>query len=190
MRHHWESDRCTTCKLARGKTDSGTAWYRRDEKSAKMWQPGPCVEPARLDADATAKPKTILTAPVVQAKRDGGTNWHGPAETIIETATGKRTSLHAKPVIVTCTQCGTKARFGQDLSGWTAENVCDTCQEPEVAAARTIRVQLVPITRTDLMCVVCGCFRTELGISHTGEGDMQSGLHRACIDAVHVKRGS
>lgn len=51
---------------------------------------------ARLDADRTAKPLTILTAPVLGGRRgclDGATMWPGPAAWHVDVETGKRTSL-------------------------------------------------------------------------------------------------
>ena len=52
---------------------------------------------ARLDAERTAKPKTILTAPVVSTSPGGiGTLYPGPASTHVDTETGKRTELHGQ----------------------------------------------------------------------------------------------
>ena len=50
------------------------------------------AQPARLDADRTAKPRTILTAPVVAGHE--GTCCAGPATAIVDTDTGERVSLH------------------------------------------------------------------------------------------------
>lgn len=192
MNHEWQKDdSCSNCKLRRSKTPGGTAKYT-DSNGKTRWTPGPCAPLARPDPTGDAEPKTILTAPV-QGK-NGPTSWAGPATAHVDTETGKRTELmpsrKPKELLAECSKCGTKARIGQDVSDWTKDNVCLDCQEPEKAAARTIRVRLVPVTRTDLMCLVCGMFRTELGVAHGGEGDMQIGVHKRCVDEAHSKRGS
>lgn len=38
-------------------------------------------------------------------------------------------------------------------------------------------------SRTDLICIACGGFRTELAISDW------VGIHKKCVDDVHVRRG-
>jgi len=57
---------------------------------------------------------------------------------------------------------------------------------------KTIRIALVPTTRTDLLCVGCGFFlmRTK-GFALIGPGqtdkDAQAGVHRACIRSLKAR---
>ena len=57
------------------------------------------ARPARLDADRTAKPLTVLTAPVLGGRScwTGATMWPGPASWIVDTETGERTALASEP---------------------------------------------------------------------------------------------
>jgi hypothetical protein len=54
-----------------------------------------------------------------------------------------------------------------------------------------VRVALLRTKRTDLVCIACGRFRTELAIAVGDAGDDKSeaGLHRACVERVET-RGS
>ena len=61
---------------------------------------------------------------------------------------------------------------------------------------KSARVQLVPTRRTDLVCMSCGRFRTELAVVPVGGDasretlDSHVGVHRACLGNVHRKKGS
>jgi hypothetical protein len=62
---------------------------------------------ARLDADRTAKPRTILTAPIVSGRPGGGlrTMWPGPAAWLVDTETGERTALASEPAHLPAPTC-------------------------------------------------------------------------------------
>jgi hypothetical protein len=45
-----------------------------------------------------------------------------------------------------------------------------------------LRISLVEVNRTDLVCIACGGFRTEMAIATSGE--LQVGLHKKCIPLV------
>jgi hypothetical protein len=49
-----------------------------------------------------------------------------------------------------------------------------------------LKVQLVRTTRTDVMCIACGMFRSEFEVCNGGEAEV--GVHRKCIDRVKVRR--
>lgn len=51
---------------------------------------------------------------------------------------------------------------------------------------KTIKVQLVKSTSTDLMCIVCGQFITDFAIDCGAEP--VAGIHRTCIKHAHVQR--
>jgi len=57
--------------------------------------------------------------------------------------------------------------------------------------ANTLRVQVVRTKRTDLLCVHCGHFGSELAIvaPDVAESDAQAGVHRRCIRLVKARRG-
>lgn len=63
-------------------------------------------------------------------------------------------------------------------------------------AKRFLRIEIIPTRRTDLPCAGCGCFRTEFAIvpvtasEPPRDADAHAGVHRACIDNLHMKRGS
>jgi hypothetical protein len=63
-----------------------------------------------------------------------------------------------------------------------------------VKRASYLRIRIAPTRRTDLACIVCGCFRTELAIIPLGgdasreSADSQAGIHRACRDSAHQKK--
>lgn len=42
---------------------------------------------------------------------------------------------------------------------------------------KTLTVRLEKTTRTDLLCIICGCFRTDAAIV----GSEFAGVHRRCI---------
>lgn len=51
----------------------------------------------------------------------------------------------------------------------------------------TIRVRFVPTTRTDLICVACGGFNTDLAVEAATGREHQAGVHKRCVD--RVRRG-
>jgi len=56
-----------------------------------------------------------------------------------------------------------------------------------------LRVRVEPTTLTHLVCVLCGRFRTELAIvtpSDVDDREPQAGVHRACANIIHAKRGA
>lgn len=61
---------------------------------------------------------------------------------------------------------------------------------------KRIKITLAATRRTDLCCIACGNFRTDLAIVPIGGDatkesvDSVVGIHRDCIDKVHTKRGS
>lgn len=54
-----------------------------------------------------------------------------------------------------------------------------------------VRVALLRTKRTDLVCIACGRFRTELAIAVGDAGDEKSeaGVHRACVELVETRGG-
>jgi hypothetical protein len=60
-----------------------------------------------------------------------------------------------------------------------------------MAKRRTIKVALERVTRTDLICISCGSFRTEWAIVPStragGVEDAMAGVHTKCIDSLHVR---
>jgi hypothetical protein len=53
---------------------------------------------------------------------------------------------------------------------------------------KNIKVALVRIERTDLICIGCGSFRTEWAIVPIGkESEPQAGVHTKCIPGLHVR---
>lgn len=54
---------------------------------------------------------------------------------------------------------------------------------------KAIKVRLEKTTRTDLMCIACGNFQTEFAVvCHGDESNFVAGVHRICINSVHVRR--
>lgn len=51
-----------------------------------------------------------------------------------------------------------------------------------------VRLQLAPTDRTDLVCVSCGHFRTDLAIVRPGgsDRDAEAGLHSRCRAEIHA----
>lgn len=54
----------------------------------------------------------------------------------------------------------------------------------------TVRVRAVPTERTDLMCIGCGAFRTELAIETGWVREPLAGLHKSCVPHVKIARGA
>lgn len=54
---------------------------------------------------------------------------------------------------------------------------------------KTLKVRLEKTTRTDLICIGCGGFRTEFAVVTKGDF-VAVGVHRACIEDVHVRRAA
>lgn len=58
---------------------------------------------------------------------------------------------------------------------------------------RFVKIGIEKTTRTDLVCIACGKFHTEFAILHArslgGDDASEAGLHRACIEDVHQKKG-
>jgi len=55
---------------------------------------------------------------------------------------------------------------------------------------RNVKVALERVTRTDLICVSCGDFRTEWAIvpgKIGGVEDAVAGVHTRCVEALHVR---
>jgi len=55
---------------------------------------------------------------------------------------------------------------------------------------RHVKVTLERVTRTDLICVACGGFRTEWAIvpaARPEDWDPWVGVHTKCIDKLHVR---
>lgn len=56
---------------------------------------------------------------------------------------------------------------------------------------RNVKIALERVTRTDLICVSCGDFRTEWAIVPSAGGvsvdDAVAGVHTRCIDKLHVR---
>jgi hypothetical protein len=56
---------------------------------------------------------------------------------------------------------------------------------------KTMTLCVAPTSRTDLLCVVCGGFRTELAIVAAAggvDGDAHAGVHRKCLRADRAAR--
>lgn len=57
---------------------------------------------------------------------------------------------------------------------------------------RTLTVSLAPTKRTDLICVSCGMFRTELAIlfrgAEDGDAGAWAGVHRRCVATLRRRR--
>jgi hypothetical protein len=51
-----------------------------------------------------------------------------------------------------------------------------------------LRVRLEPTSRTDLMCLSCGGFRTQLLVVPGPGLEPQVGVHKACLKAVKATR--
>lgn len=54
---------------------------------------------------------------------------------------------------------------------------------------KNIKIALERVTRTDLICIACGMFRTEWGVVPAA-GDIEdavAGCHTKCIDTLHVR---
>ncbi len=53
-----------------------------------------------------------------------------------------------------------------------------------------LRIQIVSSTRTDLMCVYCGGFKSEFGIVCEGDSDDNAlvGVHKKCAKTGKVQR--
>lgn len=76
-------------------------------------------EPARLDADATAIPKTILTSRPRSSASGEGTSFAAPGEFHIDTETGKRTALHEEPTGSRKVDVRTRERnVVEDIAAW------------------------------------------------------------------------
>lgn len=52
---------------------------------------------------------------------------------------------------------------------------------------KLIKVKLEKVQRTDLICIGCGCFRTDWAIVPTPGAEPVAGIHSKCIGALHVK---
>ena len=48
-----------------------------------------------------------------------------------------------------------------------------------------LRLLLTPTDRTDLMCIACGGFRTELSLP-----EEHAGIHKRCIKGIHAAKRS
>lgn len=55
---------------------------------------------------------------------------------------------------------------------------------------KMIKIQLEKTSRTDLICVSCGGFVTEYAIVRGGGFEPNAGIHRSCINDVHVRRAT
>lgn len=53
-----------------------------------------------------------------------------------------------------------------------------------MSEARALRILVRATTRTDLPCIGCGGFRTELAVVVLGEGEAHCGLHERCVGKV------
>jgi len=59
-----------------------------------------------------------------------------------------------------------------------------------MAKHRHVKIALERMTRTDLICVACGGFRTEWAIvpvTRPEDWDPVAGVHTRCIDSLHVR---
>jgi hypothetical protein len=52
---------------------------------------------------------------------------------------------------------------------------------------RFCKVALEKVSRTDLICIGCGNFRTEWAIVPIGDAEPVAGLHTKCIPGMHVR---
>jgi hypothetical protein len=52
---------------------------------------------------------------------------------------------------------------------------------------RFCKVALEKVSRTDLICIGCGNFRTEWAIVPIGGAEPVAGLHTKCIPGMHVR---
>ena len=52
---------------------------------------------------------------------------------------------------------------------------------------RFCKVALEKVSRTDLICIGCGNFRTEWAIVPVGDAEPVAGLHTKCIPGMHVR---
>jgi hypothetical protein len=52
---------------------------------------------------------------------------------------------------------------------------------------RFCKVALEKVSRTDLICIGCGSFRTEWAIVPIGGAEPVAGLHTKCIPSMHVR---
>ena len=50
-----------------------------------------------------------------------------------------------------------------------------------------VKVAIERVSRTDLICVSCGRFRTEWAIVAPGSDEPVAGVHAGCVDKLHVK---
>jgi hypothetical protein len=57
------------------------------------------------------------------------------------------------------------------------------------ARRKFMKIELERVTRTDLMCIACGSFRTEWGIvpSNGSIEDAAAGIHAKCVEVIHVR---
>ena len=57
------------------------------------------------------------------------------------------------------------------------------------ARRKLMKIALEKVSRTDLICIACGMFRTEWAIvpNSADPEDAVAGLHSKCIDAIHVR---
>lgn len=53
-----------------------------------------------------------------------------------------------------------------------------------------IRIRAVPTTRTDLICVRCGCFRTQFAIVPVPGSEEHVGVHKGCLLEYGSRRGA
>jgi hypothetical protein len=56
-----------------------------------------------------------------------------------------------------------------------------------VKKQKLIKVKLEKVQRTDLICIGCGCFRTDWAIVSSPGAEPVAGVHSKCIDDLHVK---
>lgn len=52
---------------------------------------------------------------------------------------------------------------------------------------KLIKVKLEKVQRTDLICIGCGCFRTDWAIVPSPGAEPVAGIHSKCIGNLHVK---
>jgi len=55
---------------------------------------------------------------------------------------------------------------------------------------RNVTFRLEPTTRTDLVCVACGGFRTEYAVALADGGESQAGAHAGCVERVRARRAT
>ena len=57
------------------------------------------------------------------------------------------------------------------------------------ARRKLIKIALERVTRTDLICIACGNFRTEWAVVPAGDAEEAiAGCHTKCMDGLHVRR--